>query len=208
MSILGWDLSSRRGSISSLSTSTVSGPREIVFRRDWPNDRRRTAPFISALQDAIHDQGSPQMIVVGLGPGSYTGTRIAIAAAIGLQRTCGARLLGFPSVCAISEEKNYSVVGDAKRSSYFFARVTEAMLAGEIELFSETQLLERLSQTADSVYTSDELPNFSARVQLAFPRAELLCSLAATAAKHTMPAPLEPIYLRAPHITVPRARPR
>ena len=80
--------------------------------------------FFENLADVTKKFGPPDTIIVGLGPGSYAGTRIAISAAIGLQVSSGARLIGFPSICAMeSNAEEYSVIGDARRKSFFFARI-------------------------------------------------------------------------------------
>jgi tRNA threonylcarbamoyladenosine biosynthesis protein TsaB len=192
MRILGFDLSSRLGSI-------ACSP---AVQREWPNDRRNSAPFFQALDEMIRAHGLPEIIVVGVGPGSYTGTRIAISAAIGLQLTSGAQLLGLPSICAMSAEDDYAVIGDAKRASFFFARITSGNIAGEIELLSDHEVAQIIGETILPIYSADEMPQFD-RVQLGFPRAELLCRFAQTS-ENVVRAPLDPIYLRAPHITTPR----
>ncbi len=210
MKLLAFDLSTYKGSIALAKTDTANAepalrlpvPQSLLERREWPNDRRSSAPFFRALAETIRAHGCPDVIVVGLGPGSYTGTRIAISAAIGLQVTSGARLLGLPSIGAMSAEEDYAVVGDAKRASFFFARITEARLVGELELLSGNEMTKRISEATVPIYSADELSQFD-RVQLAFPRADLLCRFAQTS-ENLVHAPLEPIYLRAPHITMPR----
>ena len=47
----------------------------------WPNDRKNSGYFFEQLQTTIRTFGIPDKIVVGLGPGSYAGVRIAISAA-------------------------------------------------------------------------------------------------------------------------------
>ena len=198
MKLLGFDLSTRRGTI-----ALVNGD-NVLCARDWPNDRRNSAPFFAVLNEIIREHGAPQVIVVGLGPGSYTGTRIAISAAIGLQATTGAALSGLSSLCGISEENEYAVIGDAKRASFFFATISGGLFAGEPDLLSQHEINERISSIrAISIYTSDELPQFPA-VQLRFPSARLLCLRAQTFPQNLARAPLAPIYLREPHITTPR----
>jgi tRNA threonylcarbamoyladenosine biosynthesis protein TsaB len=199
MNVLAFDLSTRRGSIALLGAD-----QNFFTVQDWPNDRRNSAPFFSALDQIIRAQGAPDRIVVGLGPGSYTGTRIAISAAIGLQLTCGARVCGLPSTCAISSEDDYAVIGDAKRASFFFSRIICRRIAGEIELLSENELADRISELAFPVYTADQLRQFP-RAQLRFPRAELLARFA-LADENLARGPLEPIYLRPSHITSPRTK--
>ena len=198
MKLLGFDLSTRRGSI-----ALVNGGK-ILCARDWPNDRRNSAPFFAALDGIIREHGAPEAIVVGLGPGSYTGTRIAISAAIGLQATTGAALTGLSSLSSISEENEYIVIGDAKRSSFFFATISGGLFATEPDLLSQNEMDERISLiTTIPIYTSDELPQFT-EVQLRFPLARLLCLRAQRFPQNLARAPLAPIYLREPHITTPR----
>jgi tRNA threonylcarbamoyladenosine biosynthesis protein TsaB len=198
MKLLGFDLSTRRGSI-----ALVNGGK-ILCSRDWPNDRRNSAPFFAALDGIIREHGAPEAIVVGLGPGSYTGTRIAISAAIGLQATTGAALTGLSSLSSISEENEYIVIGDAKRASFFFATISGGLFATEPNLLSQNEMNERISSiTTIPIYTSDELPQFT-EVQLRFPLARLLCLRAQRFPQNLVRAPLVPIYLREPHITTPR----
>lgn len=196
MKILAFDLSTRRGSIALVENE------ETLVARDWANDRRSSAPFFSALDEIVRAHGRPQMIVVGLGPGSYTGTRIAISAAMGLQMTIRAELFGLPSTSAISTEPHYFVIGDAKRASFFLAEIQGGILKGEPQLLSESEMRARLADATAPIYTSDKLPQFD-RAKLEFPSAELLSRLAKRS-ENLVRAPLTPIYLRAPHITTPR----
>jgi tRNA threonylcarbamoyladenosine biosynthesis protein TsaB len=197
MKLLGFDLSTRRGTIALVNQD------KILCARDWPNDRRNSAPFFAALDEIIREYGAPKAIVVGLGPGSYTGTRIAISAAIGLQAITGAALTGLSSLSGISEENKYVVIGDAKRASFFFATISGGLFAAGPDLLSQDEMNERISSiTTIRIYTSDELPQFTA-VQLRFPSARLLCLRAQRFPQNLARAPLAPIYLREPHITTP-----
>ena len=115
MKILALELSTALGSLAWRDA-------EVEFVRDWPNDRKNSAAFFENLQATRRQFGAPETIIVGLGPGSYAGTRIAISAAIGMQLSCDARLIGWPSICAMeSGAEEYCVVGDARRK-YFFLR--------------------------------------------------------------------------------------
>jgi tRNA threonylcarbamoyladenosine biosynthesis protein TsaB len=202
MKLLAFDLSTRRGTIA------LAEGKEILDASDWSNDRRSSAPFFATLNKIICEHGAPETIVVGLGPGSYTGTRIAISAAIGLQATTGAALGGISSLCAISDESEFCVIGDAKRASFFFAKIRGGLLANDLELLSENEMNERISSIRTiPIYTSDQLPQFTS-AKLRFPSAKLLCQLAQTFPQNLARAPLVPIYLREPHITTPRGAQR
>jgi len=197
--ILALDLSTRRGSIA------VCSKEKILFQNDWDNDRRSAAPFFLALEAAAELHGPPNLVVVGLGPGSYTGTRIAVAAAMGLTRTAAADLTGLPSVVAMAEETEYIVVGDAKRASFFVASVTGEQREVQIELLPAEELPSRLAAIQVPIYTSDLLPEFP-KAERRFPSALQLAELARRFPDKLYRAPLSPIYLREPHITVPGAQ--
>jgi len=158
-----------------------------------------------SLHQTITKHGAPEMIVVGLGPGSYTGTRIAISTAIGLRATTGATIGGLSSLCSLSEQHEFYVIGDAKRASFFVARIKGGLLIGKPDLLPASELSVRIASLNAPIYTSDELAQF-AGVELRYPSAELLCSRARTLPENLTRAPLVPIYLREPHITTPRCR--
>ncbi len=216
MKILALELSSARGSISLLNADNVE------FSRDWPNDRKNSGPFFEYLAEVQRQFGHADTVVVGLGPGSYAGTRIAISAAIGLSfggtssvssdekgRHGGRpsiRLIGFPSICALEcDASEYCVVGDARRQTFFFARVRNNNLAEGPDLMSEAELREKLDKIDQkmSIFTIEKLSQFE-RPELRYPSARLLAKLANDSKRSFAQPPLEPMYLREPHITVPK----
>src|SRR5207302_7439783 len=95
MKILALELSSARGGLALLDGD------KLEFDREWANDRKNSGPFFEYLAEVQKRFGKCETLAVGLGPGSYAGTRIAISAAIGLQVGSQARLIGYPSICAI-----------------------------------------------------------------------------------------------------------
>lgn len=201
MKILALELSTSRGSL-----AWRDG--EIEFTQQWPNDRKNSAALFENLQVVRRKFGAPETIIVGLGPGSYAGTRIAISAAIGIQLSCDARLIGYPSICAIKcDAQEYCALGDARRKSFFFARILQNEVIEGPTLFSESELKARLESLdpATTVFSSELLPQFH-RPIISFPSALVLARLAKEARRSFCLPPLEPIYLREPHITLPRNR--
>src|SRR5215469_2957369 len=199
MKILALEISTARGSLAWLDN-------EIEFARDWPNDRKNSAAFFQNLQAVRTQFGAPETIIVGLGPGSYAGTRIGISAAIGMQLSCDARLIGWPSICAMeTDAQEYCVVGDARRKSFFFARAVRNELVEGATLFSEAELKVRLESvySAMPVFSSELLPRF-AHAAIRFPSARVLARLAQEPLRSFFLPPLEPIYLREPHVTMPK----
>ena len=200
MKILALELSSARGSIASLDDQKGK------FFHEWANDRKNSGPFFEYLVEVQKQFGKPDTIVVGLGPGSYAGTRIAISAAIGLQTASGARLIGFPSICAIEcDAAEYCVIGDARRQTFFFACVRGNELVDGPTLMTEAELRQKLDKLDKkmSIFTTEKLSQFG-RAELRYPSAKLLAWLAADSKREFAQPPLEPMYLREPHITVPK----
>ena len=199
MKILALEVSTTRGSLAWLDEDGAG------LSRDWPNDRKNSGAFFENLADVTKKLGPPDAIIVGLGPGSYAGTRIAISAAIGMVSS-GARLIGFSSICAMeSNAQEYSVIGDARRKSFFCARIRANNLVQGPTLFSESELRSKLDaiEVATPVFTSDSLPQFE-RAVVRFPSALVLARLAREPQRSFSLPPLEPIYLREPHITMPK----
>jgi tRNA threonylcarbamoyladenosine biosynthesis protein TsaB len=199
MKTLALELSTSRGSL-----AWQDG--EIEFTREWPNDRKNSAAFFESLQAVRGKFGDPETIVVGLGPGSYAGTRIAISAAIGIQLSCDARLIGYPSICAIQcHAQEYCAIGDARRKSFFLARILENEVIEGPMLFSEAELKAKLESidSATPVFSSELLPQFQ-RPVVSFPTALILARLAKEPRRRFCLPPLEPFYLREPHITMPK----
>jgi len=196
MKTLAFELSSGRGSIALAEDS------EELFHRSFSNDRKDSGAFFENVRLCLQRFGAPGEIVVGLGPGSYAGVRIAIATAIGLRTTLAAKLAGVPSICALEvESRDYCVIGDAKRQSFFFARISDGRLIDRPVLMSAAELETRIQDGTIPVYASELLPQFPL-AKLAYPIARKLTEIARPEIGDT--GSLEPIYLREPHITVPK----
>jgi tRNA threonylcarbamoyladenosine biosynthesis protein TsaB len=200
MKILALELSSAKGSIAWCEDT------RDPFNVSFANDRKDSGLFFENLEACVSRFGKADRIVVGLGPGSYAGTRIAIATATGLAAATGAKLVGLSSLRAIETVANdYAVIGDARRQSFFFARVSERGCTEGPTLYSAEALAEHLSDISCPVYAAEALTFFPA-VELAYPSAPFLAQIAAFGAAE-MVSPLEPIYLREPHITATKHSP-
>src|SRR4051812_16688749 len=135
MKILALEMSSAQGSIAFRDDGAA------LFDCHFAADRKHSGAFFENVQLCLKRFGRPQHIVVGIGPGSYAGVRIAIATALGLRSATGAKLTGIPSICALKvEPREYAVVGDARRQSFFFARIGNGLLVNGPILESEGEL--------------------------------------------------------------------
>ncbi len=200
MKILALELSSTRGSI-------AMGAGQYV-EENWPNDRRNSGMFFEKLSLMRKAHGSADVVIVGLGPGSYAGIRIAVATAIGLAAAWGARLLGAPSICAIEGDcADFLAIGDARRNSFFIAEVNGRSLVSEPQLLPGEALGARIATNRGlPVFSAEILPQFKG-VEQRFPSAGELAKLVATDNLSVTSAPLQPLYLREPSVTFPKSAP-
>lgn len=200
MKILALELSSGQGSV-----AWFDGHRE-PFVRVFANDRKHSGLFFENLQFCSREFGAPDVIVVGLGPGSYAGVRIAIATAVGLRAASATKLVGIASICGMdTAAREYCVIGDARRTSFFFGRVSDSRLMEGPSLHSLAELERKIMESSVPCYASEPLPQFPS-VLIAYPSARRLGEVVRPQADEIADTQsLEPIYLREPHITVPKA---
>jgi len=195
-----------------LEMSTAQG--SIVWREDgealfdgrFAADRKHSGAFFENVQQCIERFGRPGKIIVGLGPGSYAGVRIAIATALGLRAATKAQLAGIPSICALDvETADYCVTGDARRQTFFFGKIEGGRLTEGPILKTAAELEATIGELTLPVYASEPLPQFPV-AKRAYPSASRLVEIAHLHADN-IDGPLEPIYLREPHITIAKATP-
>jgi tRNA threonylcarbamoyl adenosine modification protein YeaZ len=198
MSILAMETSTTHGSV-----AVLGGDGALLFEDRFVADRTHSSHLFAALERARKESGDWERIVVGLGPGSYAGVRIAISAAMGLALTTGAELLGIPSVAAMEvEPARYVAIGDARRDSYYWTLVEEGICLEGPEIVSLEDLRVRLAGAALPVFASDHMAQ--SETALAHPTAARLARWALEGRGITARGELEPIYLREPHITRPK----
>ncbi|HHO58329.1 MAG TPA: tRNA (adenosine(37)-N6)-threonylcarbamoyltransferase complex dimerization subunit type 1 TsaB, partial [Oceanithermus profundus] len=73
---------------------------ERTLRRGRRHAETLIADLEAFLAGVGLEPGQLELIVVGEGPGSYTGIRVAVATAMGLARGLGVPVVGAPSLAA------------------------------------------------------------------------------------------------------------
>jgi tRNA threonylcarbamoyladenosine biosynthesis protein TsaB len=106
------------------------------------------ALIAEALRQASVEREDVWQLVVGVGPGSYTGVRIAISAAQGWQLATGATCVGVNSLenLARSVTDRILLAVDAQRGEFASAWAEAGRLLEPIRLRSKDELLGRLGQ--------------------------------------------------------------
>src|SRR5687768_1057469 len=154
-----------------------------------------------ALRAANVEPTDVTRIAVGLGPGSYTGIRSAIALAQGWQLGRNVELIGLSSVVCLAEQArslglfgSISIVIDAQRGELYHARYevseTRSTELEPLRIVSPSEVL------APGVIVGPEATKYFPTARDLAPSAETLARLAAEATLLTPGELLEPIYLR------------
>ena len=198
MITLAIETSTPRGSLA------VHDGTRLLIDEQFAADRRTTATLFPLLKRVLEAGPAPEQIAVGLGPGSYAGVRIAIAAAMGVAMAKKARLVGIPSVATFSRE-HYVAVGDARRETFYWTEVDAGVCLDGPRLVDEAELRARLGVAGVAVFATEVLTVVPQAVA-ATPFAAILAELAAAGRGIVMRETLDPIYLREPHITQPKVK--
>jgi tRNA threonylcarbamoyladenosine biosynthesis protein TsaB len=203
MNTLAIDTSTTRGGVALLCDGILR------LEENFVADRSHSASLFTVLERALAAISGEHLdqIAIGLGPGSYAGVRIAIAAAIGLEFGLGARMVGVPSAAALeTAEPHYLAIGDARRETFYFTRVENGICREGPLLATESDLRARLAgRPTLPAFTSAPIPEFP-DARIARPSAAKIARIAAEGIGPPVTGDLEPIYLREPHITQPKAK--
>lgn len=213
-----------------LETSTphaslaMVGPDGSLVERQFASDRSHQACVFGPLADLLvsHVVVSIGRVLVGSGPGSYSGTRVGIAAAQGVAIASECPALALPSILAVPAADGGAaclVIGDARRGSFWSARIAAYQMVADPVLTDAAGLLAAVASAVTQGMTvlSFEAPSrfqlpagLTAQVKQEFPSAARLWRAWCMAGEETrvgwaLAAP-QPIYLKPPHIT-PARRP-
>jgi tRNA threonylcarbamoyl adenosine modification protein YeaZ len=202
MKILALEFSSPRRSVAVVEGGTVLAVQAEAAGETVPPLRL----VERALAGANIEREAIGCLAVGLGPGSYTGIRGAIALAQGWQLAAGVKIAGISSVECIAAQAqtdgifgNIGVVVDAQRGEYYFAKYEIGKNAVKntslLKIVTLTECL-NFQETCDLTVGPDEKCEFKVG-RVIYPGAAVLGRLAAAKEEFISGDQLEPIYLRA-----------
>jgi tRNA threonylcarbamoyladenosine biosynthesis protein TsaB len=196
MTILALEFSSARRSVALARGGTVLAEAAVQ------TDARGTDAFgliEKVLAEAGITRQEIEVVAVGLGPGSYTGIRAAIAVAQGWQLATGVKLLGVSSADAIAAQAQaekifgrVNVVIDAQRGEFYLSSwdvtVAERKEVSPLKIVSGTEKVTR--ENAGGICVGPEA------ARLIFPSAAMIARRADGRTDFAAGEKLEPIYLR------------
>lgn len=186
------------------AVAVVADDGRVVAERSTDDTRRHAEVIGPFLEDALHEAGlaasALRGVVVGIGPGPFTGLRVGIAAARTLALAAGIPLLPLPSHDAVAQRL---VEGGAVAGR--FAVVTDARRREvAVSVYSSTLPLPQVVESAHLVPRAGWTPpdGVIAHEVAEIPATALAhAALARIAADLPFAAP-EPLYLRAPDVTL------
>lgn len=207
MKILALEFSSPQRSVALVQTDATA--EKCIENQAIETGSSKNEPF-AMIEDVLRQAGLEReqvdRLVIGLGPGSYTGIRSAIALAQGWELARQVPLQGVSSAeCVAAQLQAQGIFGriavviDAQRGEFYFA-LFELSPAGLQEI-SPLRLVSRETvvqqQKQCDLMVGPEVDKWFSNGQLVFPRAATLASLASRRNEFLPGEKLEPIYLRA-----------
>ena len=189
---LAFDTSSSLGSIA------LGNDKVVVQSIDFQGPQRHSAALFPALVRLGLPRLKLRRIIVGIGPGSFSGIRVSLAAAQGIALAQGVPVIGICSAYSVAwQHKDVAQLGvfaDAKRREAFCTAFRNGELEKETYLLPMAELAEHAAKFTLAV-SAEPLPGIPTRV---YPRAQDLLALPDSLSGWVTRQPLEPIYLREP----------
>jgi tRNA threonylcarbamoyl adenosine modification protein YeaZ len=192
------------GASTDLSIAIAEPDGSPIADAAWSSAQRQSAELLPRLVDLVAANGraigDTSAVAVGLGPGSFTGLRVAMALAKGLAFALERQIVGVPSLGAWLEAEPAAVAALSRagaREAYILTRDGGAPLIAERD-----RIEERLAEA--SVVAPAELADAFGLRRASMPRGAAVIArtaaarLAAGANAGDDLARLEPLYLRAP----------
>jgi len=111
---------------------------------------RASSSLIASLEKSKFEIRNSKLILIGVGPGSFGGIRVAIATAQGLARAWKCPILPVRSSSALAwKHRHVSFLGifaDAKRTQYFFTAYEKGQLSRPSSLIPQAETENYLSK--------------------------------------------------------------
>lgn len=206
MKVLSLELSSSRRSVGLADLNSSTPANEIAL--DPGANARSTAAF-SLIERSLsphYDRSQITRLAVGLGPGSYTGIRVAVSIAQGWAAAHPIELVGIPSLDLLVEQARrkqargtVNFAFDAQRGEIYLARYrftdgAPPHLEHPLQLFAVSEAERRMA--AGEPVTGPDLDKLLPTAAPLFAGAGTLAEMARGRTDFVLPEALQPVYLR------------
>ena len=231
MRVLALDTSHNEGSVALVEAAASPFAAQVLASASARVSNAHGEALLPLIEGVLRSAGvtleAVDLFAVGIGPGSFTGTRVGVATAKGLAIGANKPLRGIDSFEALAADaraasgSEVAVAIDARKGEVYLAvmsvheadvvRMTEPIHAKPHEAWARLQREVPGFSVGDGVALVPELSAKAGRkVGVDVPRA---VAIAALAGARQLAAPtdevdvLEPLYVRPPDITLPKTKP-
>ncbi len=191
----------------SVALLTSSGE---ILSKSFPNHNKVNTLLADQLADLL-DQHDIQTILVGAGPGSYSGARVGLATAEAIALVHNAEVILIPSIKGV-EDNARILIGDARQGTYFLQHPSDntpkVMTKDELIPYLQRITEENTFMTFEDVQKLKALPLDLSKIVVTPSTAAQLIALwnDLTHVKKNLLRTNEQkiIYLKPPNITQPK----
>jgi tRNA threonylcarbamoyladenosine biosynthesis protein TsaB len=188
--------------ILALDTATVMGslvlgtPAALVHQVEFEGRSRHSQTLFPALAQFGLPRLALTRVVVGLGPGSFSGIRVGLAAAYAIAQVQGCPVIGVSSTVSVARQfpdvTRLGIFADARRGQVYVTVYAMGQLERDTYLIERDQLEDEMSKMTLAVSGDPSLPG----PQLARPHARDYLDLPEDFEQFRHGPDLEPVYLR------------
>lgn len=187
----------------------------VLAQRIYEDSRQHnellTPTVVELLAESGHEFSDIEAIVVGCGPGPFTGLRVGMVTAAAMGHALDVPVYGVSTHDAIATQLTGSVLAatDARRKEVYWTAYCDGVRVAGPDVISPKELSILSGTTVISVpkKLEESLPEAAAGIKTVDLRPLPEC-LVAVADFGVEPGPLEPLYLRRPDAKEPAVKPK
>jgi len=197
MMTLALETSSPHGSIA------LGRQGHLIHQATFSENGRHSQALFPAMQRIGVPRLQINRVLVGLGPGSFSGIRVGLAAAYGLALAQGAEVWGIPSIYAQASchpnTTRLGIFADARRGEFYVSVFTQGEAERDTYLVPKAQLEDEISKMTLAISGAmiPEVPHQEP------PEAKDLIALPEDLPAWQQGLDLQPVYLREPTVAAP-----
>jgi len=205
------------------SVAVFAGQKDLLAQEHEVTDHGHATMLMPMIERVMAAAGCAyadlDRIGVAVGPGSFTGLRVGLAAALGLSLATGVPVVGVSSFQVVAagfddpkerQDSRLFAVLDSRRDEPFLAELDDRLGFVRPPEVISIEALDARMKTVDRAVLCGDAPaaaryRLQAGIRLAqtFPNASMVALLAADPARR-FDLPPKPVYLRPPDVTMPK----
>jgi tRNA threonylcarbamoyladenosine biosynthesis protein TsaB len=208
----------------SCSVALFNDPTDIPASLHEQTDHGHATMLMPMIEQAMAQAGCGYAdlarIAVAVGPGSFTGIRVGLAAALGLSLASGVPVVGISSFLAVGDvapreraERRLFALLDSRREEPFLVELDTSLRFVQPPAVVTLDALDEILAPAQPLILAGDAPAMGRyagqggiRLLQKSPSALVVAHLAADPARR-YDLPAKPVYVRPPDVTMPKPKP-